>query len=122
MTYIQLLILSVICNVTANIFLKTGVTKVGGISLSQTSLVVDFFKAVLNPFIIGGLALYGFSFVMWLRVLSISDLSKSYPIFVTFVFILTTVGSVIFLKESVSMMRIVGIGILILGVFLVARS
>jgi|SRR3989338_7973748 len=122
MTFIQLLILSVICNVTANIFLKTGVTKAGGISLSQTTLVTDFFKVVLNPFIIGGLALYGFSFVMWLRVLSISDLSKSYPIFVTFVFILTTIGSVIFLKESVSLMRILGIGILIMGVFIVARS
>ena len=122
MSYVHLLILSVICNVTANILLKTGVNKAGGFALSQSSLLTDLLKTALNPFIMGGLALYGFSFVVWLRVLSISDLSKSYPIFVTIVFILTTVGSVIFLKESVSAVRLIGIAILIAGVFLVARS
>lgn len=122
MSYIQLLILSVTCNVTANILLKLGVNKAGGFALSQNSIVSDLVKTALNPFLIGGLALYGFSFIIWLRVLTISDLSKSYPIFVTIVFILTTIGSVIFLKESVSVVRIAGIAILIAGVFLVARS
>jgi len=122
MSYIQLLIISVICNVSANILLKFGVTKAGGFTLSQSTIVADFIKTALNPFIMGGLVLYGFSFIVWLRVLTISDLSKSYPIFVTIVFILTTVGSVLFLKESVSVMRLLGITILIAGVFLVARS
>jgi multidrug transporter EmrE-like cation transporter len=122
MSYIQLLILSVICNVTANILLKFGVTKAGGFTLSPNTLTADLIKTALNPYIMGGLALYGFSFIVWLRVLTISDLSKSYPIFVTIVFILTTVGSVIFLKESVSAVRLIGIAILIAGVFLVARS
>ncbi|MBI3342158.1 hypothetical protein HY024_03465 [Candidatus Curtissbacteria bacterium] len=122
MSFVQLLILSVICNVIANILLKAGVNKLGGFALSSSSWIGDLFKAAYNPFIFGGLALYGFSFVLWLRVLTISDLSKSYPIFVTFVFILTTIGSVIFLKETVSMMRVVGIIILICGIFLVARS
>lgn len=122
MSFVQLLTISVLCNVTANILLKTGVTKIGGVALSKSSFIADIFKIAWNPFIVGGLALYGFSFILWLRVLSISDLSKSYPIFVTFVFILTTIGSVIFLKESVSLVRIIGIIILISGVFLVARS
>ncbi len=122
MSYIQLLVVSVICNVIANVLLKFGVVKAGGFNLSQNTIVADLIKTATNPFIMGGLALYGFSFIVWLRVLSISDLSKSYPIFVTIVFILTTVGSVLFLKESVSAMRLVGIAILIAGVFLVARS
>lgn len=122
MSYVQLLILSVVCNVTANVLLKFGVTKAGGFILSPNTLVADLIKTALNPYIMGGLVLYGFSFIIWLRVLSISDLSKSYPIFVTIVFILTTIGSVIFLKESVSTLRLLGIAILIAGVFLVARS
>lgn len=122
MSYIQLLIISVVCNVVANILLKFGVTKAGGFALSQSSLIGDLIKTALNPYIMGGLALYGFSFIVWLRVLTISDLSKSYPIFVTIVFILTTIGSVLFLKESVSIVRVLGIAILIAGVFLVARS
>src|SRR3989338_1049438 len=122
MSFIQLLIISVISNVTANILLKSGVKKAGGFALSKESLIPDLSKAVFNPFIVGGLILYAFSFTLWLRVLSISDLSKAYPIFVTCVFILTTAGSVIFLKETVTFMRIVGIGILIAGIFVVARS
>lgn len=122
MSFVQLIIITVISNVTANILLKTGVNKMGNISLSASSFIADILKAAFNPFIIAGLALYGFSFILWLRVLSLSDLSKAYPIFVTFVFILTTIGSVIFLKESVSLMRVVGIAILICGIFLVARS
>ena len=122
MSFIQLLIISVISNVTANILLKSGVKKAGGFALSKETLASDLAKAALNPFIIGGLILYAFSFTLWLRVLSISDLSKAYPIFVTCVFILTTAGSVIFLKETVTFMRVVGITILIAGIFIVARS
>lgn len=122
MSFIQLLIISVVSNVTANILLKTGVTKAGGFALSQTSIISDIFKAAINPYIIGGLFLYSFSFVLWLRVLSISDLSRSYPIFVTCVFILTTIGSVLFLKESVGFLRVVGIAVLIAGIFIVARN
>lgn len=122
MSFPQLLIISVLSNVTANILLKRGVNKVGGFALSRESFVADITRAAFNPFIVGGLMLYGFSFVIWLRVLSISDLSKAYPIFVTFVFILTTIGSVVFLKESVTWMRVVGIAFLIFGIFIVARS
>lgn len=122
MSFLQLLIISVISNVTANILLKSGVNKAGGFALSKESLISDLLKAAFNPFIIIGLILYGFSFTLWLRVLSISDLSKAYPIFVTCVFILTTIGSVFILKETVTFIRIIGIAILIAGIFIVARS
>ena len=122
MSFVQLLSLSVICNVTANILLKSGITKIGGVTLTSSTIVSDLIKVALSPLIVGVLFLYGFSFIIWLRVLTFNDLSKVYPVFVTFVFILTTVGSFLLLKESVSVMRIVGIAILILGVFIVARS
>lgn len=122
MNFIQLLIISVISNVTANILLKTGVTKAGGIILSKDTFIADFFKVAFNPFIIGGLFLYGFSFILWLRVLSFNDLSRAYPIFVTCVFLLSTIGSVVFLKESVPFLRIIGILVLVFGIFIVART
>lgn len=122
MSFIQLLLTSVLFNVTANILLKKGVTSFGGISGQKAHLIADLTKAAFSPFIIGGLALYGLSFIIWLRVLSFNDLSRSYPIFAAIVFLLTTAGSIVFLKESVSLLRVLGIIVIISGIYIVARS
>lgn len=122
MSFLQLLIISVTCNVTANILLKTGVTKLGGITLAKTDLIAEFLKVIFSPFIIGGLILYGISFILWLRVLSFNDLSRAYPIFVTFVFLLTTLGSARLLGESINSQRVIGMIIAIVGIYLIAQS
>ena len=119
--FYTLLLFSVLFNVTANILLKTVVTKTGGISADTTQLLSNLLKVAFNPYLIIGLTLYGFSFLIWLRVLTFNDLSRSYPIFATIVFLLTTFGSVIFLNENVSLLRLIGICIMLLGIFLVAR-
>ena len=102
--------------------MKKGVISFGGVSGEKTKLIAELTKAAYSPFIIVGLVLYGLSFVIWLRVLSFNDLSRAYPIFVSIVFLLTTVGSVLFLKESVSLVRVVGIMVILSGIYIVARS
>jgi len=120
--FYALLLTSVTINVTANVLLKKGVLSFGGISGDSTKILVGISKAAVNPYIIGGLALYSLSFLIWLRVLSFNDLSRTYPIFATLVFIATTVASVRFLNEDVTVMRIVGISVMLVGIFIVARS
>ena len=122
MSFYLLLLVSVFSNVTANILLKKGVTSFGGLSGQKSQLFIELTKAATNPFVILGVVLYGFSFLIWLRILSFNDLSRAYPIFATIVFLLTTAGSVIFLNENVSFLRLIGIGIMLLGIFLVART
>lgn len=122
MKFFPLLLISVIFNVTANILLKKGVVAIGGVSGSKTKILLELTKIASSPFIIVGLMLYGFSFLVWLRILSTYDLSKSYPIFATIVFLFTTAGSVLFLNESVSLLRILGIAIMLIGIFIVART
>ena len=117
-----MLTVSVFSNVTANILLKKGVIDFGGISGEKTKFVAEISRAVFNPFILAGLFLYGFSFLVWLRVLTFNDLSKSYPIFASIVFLLTTAASARFLNESVSLTRMIGIAIMLIGIFIVARS
>ena len=120
--FYALLLVSVTFNVTANILLKTGVIKTGGISSDATDIITNVLKVAVSPYIVTGLTLYGLSFLIWLRVLSFNDLSRSYPIFATIVFLMTTIGSVIFLKEHVSIIRIVGIAVMLTGIFIVSRS
>lgn len=122
MSFVQLLAISVIFNSTANMLLKGGVEKLGGLTLSKAHIFADLFRAATNPFIICGLILYGLSFIVWLRVLSTNDLSRVYPIFVTFVFILTTIGSARLFGEHISSIRIAGLAITIVGIYLIAKS
>ena len=121
MSFYPLLLVSVFSNVTANIFLKKGVTSFGGLSGQKAQLFIELTKAATNPFVILGVVLYGFSFLIWLRILSFNDLSRAYPIFATIVFLLTTAGSVFFLNENVSLLRFAGIAIMLVGIYLVAR-
>lgn len=120
--FLKLLLISVSLNVTANILLKTGVKTIGGLGGQSSRLFNDLLKAVISPYIILGLVLYGLSFIIWLRILSFNDLSRAYPIFATVVFTMTTIGSVLFLKEDVSFMRIIGLLVMLAGIYIVSRS
>ena len=119
--FYSLLLISVAFNVTANILLKTAVTKTGGISAQSSLLLANILKVAFSPYLIFGLTLYGLSFLIWLRVLTFNDLSRAYPIFATIVFLLTTAGSIVFLNESVSFLRFAGIAVILAGIYLVAR-
>ena len=122
MSFFQLLLVSVTFNVTANILLKKGVLAFGGISGQKARIIPELLKAAVTPYLWLGLALYGLSFLIWLRVLSFNDLSRAYPIFAAVVFLFTTIGSLLFLKENISLLRVLGIVIIISGIYVVAHS
>ena len=122
MEFYKLLLASVLINVTGNVLLKKGVVSFGGVSGEKSKLILEISKAAVNPLVLSGLFLYSISFLIWLRVLTFNDLSKSYPIFASFVFLLTTIGSARFLNESITSMRVVGMIIMLFGIFIVARS
>jgi len=121
-SFFQLLSVSVAFNVTANILLKKGVLAFGGISGQKAHIIPELLKAAVTPYLWLGLALYGLSFLIWLRVLSFNDLSRAYPIFAAVVFLFTTIGSLLFLKENISLLRVLGIVIIISGIYVVAHS
>jgi multidrug transporter EmrE-like cation transporter len=111
------LIASVALSATAQLFLKLGARKIAG-----ASALIDLFRsAALSPPIWGGLALYGLSVALWIRVLSKLDLSVAYP-FVGLGFLMTMAFGAIFLAENVSLTRIMGTALVAVGCILVARS
>lgn len=122
MSFWQLLLTSVTFNVTANILLKKGVLAIGGVSGQKTKLFAELLKAAVSPYIVIGLGLYAMSFIIWLRVLSFNDLSRAYPIFAAIVFLMTSIGSSIFLKETIPFFRIVGMIVMLAGIYIVARN
>lgn len=68
-----------------------------------------------------GFIIYGLSAVCWLWVLSRVQLSMAYPL-LSLTFPIVVALSAILFSESISSMRWAGVGVIVLGVSLLARS
>ena len=75
----------------------------------------------LNPFVFSGIACFGLSAVTWLVVLSRLELSYVYPL-VSVAYIMVAIASWILFKENVTLIRWLGILVIVMGVFLISRS
>lgn len=117
------LLVMILCSVTlsavAQILLKYGMSRpamqqaLGG-PLPQTLWVV-----ATSPGVIGGLFVFGISVLTWLYVLSRVDVSYAYP-FVSLGMVLTVASGWLILGEQVPVARILGLGLIIAGVMVVA--
>ncbi len=123
MTWVAFLLVlaGVMLNATAQIMLKAGVRHMGVISLQFPALIKAGFSLAVNPFIIAGLACYVVSVVVWLLALSRTAVSIAYPM-LSMGYIVTAVVGWLYLGEQMNMTRWAGIIVIIIGVFLVARS
>jgi len=117
----MLIFISVFLSATAQIMLKLGVDSANSSFVGPKSQFADFFQMLLTPSVIFGLALYGAGALLWLSVLSRTDVTRAYP-FVGLGFIITMVLGSIFLKETITTERLFGTLLISGGVLLVGRS
>lgn len=118
---LSLIMLDVALNVTGQLSLKYGMSKVGNFALSLNTLPPVFFQAALNPFVLLGLLCYGLGFMVWLVVLAKAEVSYAYPL-ISLGYVFTAILARYLIGESVTFTRMTGILVICVGVFLVARS
>ena len=75
----------------------------------------------LEPHILGGLACYAISVVVWIIARSRVPVSIAYPM-LSIGYVVNAIAAWQLLGESLSLLRLAGIGVIIVGVFMVARS
>jgi len=105
-----------------NLLLKWGMNQCG--SITDTNLgVVQYYLGVLSkPQVLVGAVIYIISALLWLAVLGMMDISAAYPIFVSGAFLIVTVAAILLFQEHVNLVRILGILVVLLGIFLVSQS
>jgi drug/metabolite transporter (DMT)-like permease len=114
---IGLILLSVALAALAQLTLKHGMNQVGVASLSAGSL-----KAVAtNLSVIGGLAIFGLSAVVWLVVLSRASLSFAYP-FASLTYVLILLADKFVLHEEIPILRWAGVFAIMAGIVMVAQT
>ena len=114
-----ILSISILLAVIGQLLMKKGMLEFGTFPVSQ--LLFKIIPMFMNPYVFLGFACFGISSIFWLVVLSRLPLSLVYPM-VSVAYILVAFASMIFFKEQVSVVRWLGISIIIVGVFLISRS
>jgi drug/metabolite transporter (DMT)-like permease len=113
-----LIILTVIINTTGQFMVKTGVNRVGAVSLTNIHTILRALSSVL---VIGGFIVYFVSALVWISILSKSELSWAFPM-LSLSYVLTALLSPVLLNEAFSIQRLFGTLVICLGVFLVYRT
>ena len=122
MIQILLLIGCIILAPAGNLLLKWGMNECGSIAETNLGVVPYYLNVFTKPQMWVGTVCYIVSALLWMAVLGMMDISAAYPIFVSAAFLIVTVAAVLLFQEHVNLMRILGILIVVLGIFLVSRS
>jgi multidrug transporter EmrE-like cation transporter len=108
-------------NAVAQLLLKAGTKAVGAIHLTPENWFSIGLKLASQWPIIGGLSCYVLSVVVWIIGLSRVDVTIAYPL-LSLGYILNAVGAWYFLGETMSLQRMLAIGVILIGVAWLART
>jgi len=116
-----LILTGVLLNAAAQLLLKAGTNAVGHFEFHLDNVLPVGMKLAFEPHIVGGMVCYVVSLVVWIMALSRVPVSIAYPM-LSIGYVVNAIVAYYWLGEQVSVMRLVGIGVIVLGVFIVARS
>ncbi len=110
---------AIVLNALANIFMKVGMNKVGGLNMRPP--LSWFFSMLGNPFIFLGLCCFALGLVAYNYVLSQINLSIAYPLMTSIGYCIVVIVSWLFLREKIVPIQMFGFSLIIAGVWMVAR-
>ena len=120
-TAFSFLFTGVLLNAVAQLLLKAGTNVLGVITLTRSDWANQVGRLAVEPHFIGGLACYGISVFVWIIGLSRVPVSIAYPM-LSLGYVINAIAAHYLLGESVTLTRWMGIGFIVLGVWLVARG
>lgn len=112
---------AVLLNTVGQIVMKAGATSLASLNFSLSNLPQVFLTILKSPLMMSALTLYGLSAVVWIMALSKMDLSQAYPM-TSIGYILTALIGVMAFGEVMTLNRLVGLGLILIGVLVLARG
>ena len=116
-----LVMAGVLLNAAAQLLLKAGTNAIGAFEFSAANVAPIGWKVATQPFILSGIGCYVVSVAVWILALSRVEVSVAYPM-LSIGYIVNAVAAWYLFGEAVTAARLTGIAVIVLGVFIVARS
>jgi drug/metabolite transporter (DMT)-like permease len=118
---ICLLLLTVLLNAAFQLSLKHGIMALRGISLRNILRPSSITQLLTSRYLLVSVVLMASSILLWLKVLSMTELSFAYP-FQSLTLVLISLGSIVVLKERIGSRQWTGIALIMCGIFLISQS
>ncbi len=120
---IDVIILVLICIVIggfAQVYMKLGVTKLGGVELKDL-ISKRLISIIFDKYVFTGIILYTITTLLWFVILSKAELSFVYPL-AALGYIVTALLAKFYFHEEITLLRWFGILLIIGGAYLVIKS
>jgi len=106
---------------TGQVLWKIGIQKAGGFFLPDQSIFENVFRILFNAWVLSGFVVYAIAtgFFMWL--ISKFDISLIIPI-TSVAFIYSLLAGYFIFDEQISLIRVLGVLLIIAGVFFVVKN
>ncbi|UCF79343.1 MAG: EamA family transporter [Candidatus Eiseniibacteriota bacterium] len=107
--------------VAGQVLVKHGLNLKGGFSLSLASFWPELSKLLTSGYVWLGAIVTMSSGLLWMDVLSRKELSFVYPL-ISLTYVVSLIASALLFKESISLLRWLGVVVICFGVYMVSRS
>lgn len=116
-----LILIGVLLGAAGQLFLKAGANRVGKYAFRRDNILPIGWKLATEPRIAAGLVCYVIDMAVWIVALSRVEVSIAYPM-VSIGYVINAVAAWYLFGEAVTRSRLAGIGIIAIGVYIVAGS
>jgi drug/metabolite transporter (DMT)-like permease len=103
------------------LLLKWQVAKAGALPAGFPEKVVFLLSLIWNPWILSGIGAGFLAFLCWMAALTKFELSYAYP-FMSLSFLFVLVFSAILFHEPLTIQKVVGVGLVMMGIIVGSRG
>ncbi len=115
-----LIFTGVMLNAAAQILMKAGTNSIGHFEFSAANIVPIGWKLATEWHIIVALGCYALSVIIWILALSRVPVSIAFPM-LSMAYVVNAIAAYYLLGEPFSSTKLVGMGVIILGVIVISR-
>ena len=116
-----LIFTGVMLNAAAQILMKAGTNSVGYFEFSMENIMPIGWKLATEWHIVAALFCYALSVVIWILALSRVPVSIAFPM-LSMAYVVNAIAAWYLLGEAFSATKLVGMGVIILGVIIISRA
>ena len=118
-----MLILSVIFNAYGVFVIKLKLNQLGAVKFDSVKIVVSYFMELMkSPLTMSGIVFFVISPFLFGVSLSRMDIVTAYPAQIGLNFILVIILALLFLGESLTAYKMIGMALILIGIYLINKS
>jgi multidrug transporter EmrE-like cation transporter len=104
------------------IFIISLANAVGQVFLKKAELKTFGWEMFSNKFVWVGALIYVAAFWFWVKIINQAEMSAAIPIFTSIVYVFTIIFAWYFFKEQITVFKILGTFLILLGIFFLVKK